>query len=60
MPGNRPVEYEKTLCGCADNEVDVQHDVDEIKRTIKYRNSILYHIKWLGFPKKTDWTFETY
>ena len=34
--------------------------MNEIKGSIKCRNSVLYHVKWLGFPKKKDWTFEPY
>ena len=60
MQGNRPVDYEKTLRECADIEADEEYDVDEIKGSIKRRNSVLYHVKWLGILKKTDWTFEPY
>ena len=52
VQGNRPVNYEKTLRECASIEADEEYDVDEIKGSIKRRNSILYHIKWLGFPNK--------
>ena len=34
--------------------------MDKIKGSIKRRNSVLYDVKWLGFPKKKDWTFEPY
>ena len=60
VPGNRPVDYEKVLREVADIEADEEYDVDEIKGSIKLRNSVLYHVKWLGFPKKKDWTFEPY
>ena len=60
VQGNRPVDYERTLCECADIEADEKYDVDEIKGSIKRWNSFLYHIKWLEFPKKTDWTSEPY
>ena len=60
MQGNRPVDYEKTLCECADIEADEEYDVDEIKVSIKCRNSVLDHVKWLVYPKKTDWTSESY
>ena len=60
VQGNHPVDYERTLRDCADIEVDEEYDVDEIQGSIKCRNSILYHIKWLGSLKKTDWTFEPY
>ena len=60
VQGNRPVDYERTLRECADIEADEEYDVEEIKGSIKRRNSVLYHVKWLGFPKKKDWTFEPY
>ena len=60
VPGNRPVDYEKVLREVADIKADEEYDVDEIKGSIKHRNSVLYHVKWLGFPKKKDWTFEPY
>ena len=60
VQGNRPVDYEKTLRECADIEADEEYDLDETKGSIKRRNSVLYYVKWLGFSKKTDWTFEPY
>ena len=60
VPGNRPVDYNKVRREVADIASDEEYDVDEIKGSIKRRNSILYHVKWLGFPKKNDWTFEPY
>ena len=60
VQGNRPVDYEKVLRECADIEADEEYDVDEIKGSIKRRNSVLYHVKWLGFPKKKEWTFKPY
>ena len=60
VQGNRPVDYEQTLRECADIEADEKSDVDEIKGSIERRNSVLYHVKWLGFQKKKDWTLEPY
>ena len=60
VPGNRPVDYEKVLREVADIEADEVYDVNEINGFIKHRNSVLYHVKWLGFLKKKDWTFEPY
>ena len=57
---NRPVDYEKVLHEVADIEADEEYDVDEIKGSIKRRNSVLYHVKWLGFPKKKVRTFQLY
>ena len=60
MRGNHPVDYVKVLRECADIEADEEYNVDEIKGSIKRLNSVLYYVKWLGFPKKADWTFEPY
>ena len=60
VQGNRPEDYEKTLRKYANIEADEEYNVDEIKGSMKRRNSGLYHVKWLGFPKKTYWTFEPY
>ena len=60
VQGNRPVDYERTLHECADIEADEEYDVDEIKGSIKRRNGVPCHVKWLGFVKKTDWTFKPY
>ena len=60
VQGNRLVDYERTLCECVNIEADEEYDMDEVKGSINRRNSVLYHIKWLGFPKKKDWTFEPY
>ena len=60
VPGNHPIDYEKTLRECADIEADEEYHVHEIKGSIKRQNSVLYHVKWLRFPKKADWTFEPY
>ena len=57
---NRPVDYQRTLRVCADIAADEEFDVDELKGSNKRRNSVLYHVKWLGFPKKNDCTFEPY
>ena len=34
--------------------------MDVVKGSITRRNRVLYHVKWLGYPKKMDWTFELY
>ena len=43
-----------------DIEADEEYDVHEIKGSIERRNRILYQVKWLGFPRKKDWTYEPY
>ena len=60
MQGNRPVDYKKILCECTDIEADEEYNVDEIKGSVKCGNSVIHHVKWLGFPKKKNWTFEPY
>ena len=60
LQGNRPVDYERILRKCADIEGDEEYNMDEIKGSIKCRNRVLYHVRWLRFPKKKDWTFEPY
>ena len=60
VQGNRPVDYKRTLCECADIEADEDYNVDEVKGSIKRQNSVLYHVKWLGVPKKKYRTFERY
>ena len=57
---NRPDDYKKTLRKYADIEADEEYNVNEIKGSMKHRNSVFYQVKWLGFPKKTDWTFKPY
>ena len=60
MQGNCPVDYRQIRRKCADIEAAEEYDVHEVKGTIKSRNSVLYHVKLLGFLKKKDWTFEPY
>ena len=54
------MDYERTLRECAHIEADEEYNMEEIKGTIKRRNSVLYHVKWLGFPKKKGCTFQLY
>ena len=60
VQGNCPVDYEKMLRECAYIEADEEFHMDEMKGSIKRWNSLIYHIKWLGFPKETDCTLEPY
>ena len=60
VPGNRLVDSEQIQQKVADIEADEGCDVDKIMGSIKCRNSILYHVKWHGFPKKKDCTIEPY
>ena len=43
-----------------DIEGDDEYDVEEAKGSILRQKSVLYHVKWLGSPKKKDWTFEPF
>ena len=61
VAGSRPPpNFEKVLREVSDIEADEEFDVEEIKGSITRRNRVLYHVKWLGFPRKKDWTFEPY
>jgi hypothetical protein len=48
----------RILREAADIEGDDEYDVDEIKGSTMRKTRVFYHVKWLGFPKKKDWTFE--
>ena len=54
------MDSDKTLRQYADIEADEEYNLDEIKGSIKRQNCVLYHAKWLGFRKKTDWTSKRY
>jgi hypothetical protein len=55
-----PPDPAQILREAADIEADDEYDVEEIKASIKRRNRVLYHTKWLGYPRKKDWTYEPY
>ena len=52
--------FEQVLREVSDIEADKEFDVEEIKGSITYNKRVLYHVKWLSFPKEKDWTFELY
>jgi hypothetical protein len=57
--GSRPAPDPAQILREGDDiEADDEYDVEEVKGSIKRRNRILYHVKWLGWPRKKDWTFE--
>ena len=59
--GSRPApDPAKVLREAADIEQDDEYDVDEVKAFLIRRGRVLYHVKWLGFPLKKDWTFKCY
>ena len=57
--GTNP-NYNQLLREMSDIEADEEYDVHEIKNSIERRNRILYQVKWLGFSRKKDWTYEPY
>ena len=55
VPGNCQVpDFTKVLQKVIDIEADEEYDVDEVKGSITRMNRVLYHVKWLGYPKKKD------
>ena len=61
VAGSRPQpNFSKILREISDIEAEEEYDVEEIKGSITRRNRVLYHVKWLGFPRKKDWTFEPF
>ena len=34
--------------------------MEEVVTSVKRRNRVLYLVKWLGYPKKRDWTYEPF
>ena len=61
VAGSRgPPDFEKILREISDIEVDEEYDVEAIMGSITRRQRVLYHVKWLEYPRKKDWTFEPY
>jgi hypothetical protein len=59
--GSRPAPDPAQILREADDiEADDEYDVEEVKGSVKRRNRVLYHVKWLGWPRKKDWTFEPF
>ena len=60
--GSRPApDPGKVLREAANIEGDDEYDIDEVKASVKRKGGrVLYHVKWLGLPKKKDWTYEPY
>jgi len=59
--GSRPAPDPAQILREADDiEADDEYDVEEVKGSIKRRSRVLYHVKWLGWPRKKDWTFEPF
>ena len=43
-----------------DIEGTEEYDVEEVMDSSKTKNRVLYLVKWSGFPKRSDWTWEPY
>ena len=57
--GDRPApDAAKILREADDLDASEEYDVEEIIDSIKRRNRVLYLVKWLGYPKKKEWTYE--
>ena len=41
-------------------EAEAEYDIEDIMGSITRRKKVLYLVKWLGFPRKKDWTYEPY
>ena len=51
----------RVLREAADIEGDDEYDIDEVKASITRRSGrVFYQVKWLGQPRKKDWTWEPY
>ena len=61
LPGNHPVpDFTKVLWEVSNIEEDEEYDMDEVKGRITCRNRVLYYVKWIGYLRKNDGTFEPY
>ena len=61
ISGSRPTpDCEKILRQVSDLETEEEYDVKAIMGSIIRKRRILYHVKWLGYPKKKDSTYEPY
>ena len=61
ISGSRPApDFAKVLREVGELEEEEEYDVEEIMGSITRRRKVLYLVKWLGFPRKKDWTYEPY
>lgn len=61
VTGSRPTpDFAKVLREVGELEAEEEFDVEEIMGSITRRRRVLYLVKWLGFPKKKDWTYEPF
>ena len=61
VAGSRPSpDFERILREVSDLEEEEEYDIEEIMASITRRKRVLYLVKWLGFPRKKDWTYEPY
>ena len=55
-----PPDFAKVLREVGELEAEEEYDIEDIMGSITRRKKVLYLVKWLGFPKKKDWTYEPY
>lgn len=59
--GERPApDLAKIVREADDLDASKEYDIEEAVASIKRRNRVLYLVKWLGYPKKKDWTYVPY
>jgi hypothetical protein len=52
--------FQRILREVGDLEEQEEYDVEEIMASITRHKRVLYLVKWLGFPRKKEWTYEPY
>jgi hypothetical protein len=55
-----PPDFAKVLREVGELESEEEYDIEDIMGSITRRKKVLYLVKWLGFPKKKEWTYEPY
>jgi hypothetical protein len=55
-PREEPEEFEDAQ---EEMEAEEIHEVESIKDKKKIKGVLSYRVKWKGYPKKKDWTWET-
>jgi len=55
-----PPDFAKVLREAEEIEADEEFDMESVEGSIIRRNRVLYHVKWLGWPRKKDWTYEPF
>jgi transposase InsO family protein len=55
-----PPDTSRVLREADDVEGSEEYDIDEVMSSYKSDDRVLYLVKWLGWPKKKDWTPEPF